>query len=408
MESNVWPPYWGFDVLEKRIEIVKTGGSFLYSKSGDKFFDGISSWWSVCHGYNNPHIVSEMQKCLKKMPHVMFGGITHDYAEKLSKMITNFLGNNFEKVFFCDSGSVATEVAIKMALQYWRAMNIESKTHILAFEGCYHGDTFMAGAVSSDDELFTQNYVSNVIIVNLPKTNEDFVEFENFLEKNHKNIACSIIEPLLQGAAGVKIYSREILRRIYRIVKKFDILFIQDECATGFYRTGQSFAFKHCDIIPDIVTLGKALSGGHASLACVCTNAEIFSTISKNGRFKHGPTFMANPLACSAAIGSIELFNSFNYRHAVLEIENIFNAFALRLKKKYNLNARVLGAIFAVELNANASDVRLYVYNNINKLKLWVRPIGKTLYLMPPLNSNIDDLHNALISFEEIVNVFKG
>lgn len=405
--SNVWPPYWGFDVLEKRVEVVKTGGSFLYTKNGDKIFDGIASWWAVCHGYANPEIVASMQNCLKKMPHVMFGGITHNYAEKLSTMLCSFLGKNFEKAFFCDSGSVATEVAIKMALQYWQAAKFTEKKYILCFDGCYHGDTFMAGGISSDDTSQFGEYINNVIMVNLPKNKEELREFEGFIVKNCKKIACSIIEPLIQGAVGVKFYSKEILKAIYGIVKKHNILFIQDECATGFYRTGQKFAFSHCDIQPDIVTLGKALSGGHVSLACVCTNNEIFSSISRAGRFKHGPTFMANPLACSAGIASIDLFNNFDYKNAVKEMEAVFKDFAVRLKNKYNLNARFFGGAFAVEIAGDAKDVRLYVASNIAKLKLWVRPIGKTLYLMPPLNSNLDDLQKALISFEEIVKMFR-
>ena len=404
--SNVWPPYWGFDVLEGRINITKTSGSFLYSNK-TKMFDGIASWWAVCHGYNNPHIVKSMQNCLKTMPHVMFGGLTHNYAENLASTLCNFLGRNFSKTFFCDSGSVATEVAVKMSLQHWQAKKNYEKTHILAFSGCYHGDTFMASAISSDDASSIKNFINNVITVNLPQNKEEFAEFENFLAKNHKKIACSIIEPLLQGAIGIKLYSKEILKEIYKIVKKYDILFIQDECATGFYRTGQKFAFNHCDIVPDIITLGKALSGGHISLSCVCTNDEIFATISQNGRFKHGPTFMANPLACSASLASIEIFNNFDYKNATNEIEELFRNFAIRLQKKYNLSARVLGAIFAVEINKDAKIVRPYIFQNIEKLKLYVRPIGNTLYLMPPLNSSINDLQNALNSFETIVKEFK-
>ena len=406
-DSNVWPPYWGFDVREGRVEVVKTAGSFLYTKDGDKVFDGIASWWSVCHGYNNKRIISAMQNCLSAMPHVMFGGITHRYAENLASMLCDFLGKDFQKVFFCDSGSVATEVAVKMALQYWQALGQDERKNIVAFAGCYHGDTFMAGGVSSDDDSSFGDCINNVIKVNLPKNNEDCADFEKFIEKNYKNIACFIIEPLVQGAAGIKFYSKEILHKLYNIAKKYGVIFIQDECAMGFYRTGKKFAFNHCDITPDIVTLGKALSGGHAPLACVCTNNVIFKTISQHGRFKHGPTFMGNPLVCSAGIASVEIFNDFNYKHAVGEMEGVFKNLAVRLKKKYNLQARVMGGILAVDISESASNVRLYIYNNIYKLKLWVRPIGNTLYLMPPLNSNLDDLQVALISFEEVVKTFK-
>lgn len=407
VESNIWPPYWGYDVREGRIEIVKTVGSFLYNKSGVKIFDGIASWWSVCHGYNNKRIISAMQECLKSMPHVMFAGLTHQYAENLATKLYDFSNSIFHKTFLCDSGSVATEVAVKMALQYWIALNKLEKAHILTFSECYHGDTFIAGSLSSDDISPLARYTNNIINVKLPKNKTDLLEFESFVAKNHQYIACSIIEPLVQGAVGIKFYEPEILHAIYSIIKKHDILFIDDECAMGFYRTGKKFAFIHCDIVPDITTLGKALSGGHISLAAVCTNNHIFDTISRNGRFKHGPTFMANPLACAASCASIDIFNDFNYTHAVSNIEEMLNNFKNRIYKKYSLQGRVFGAIFAIEIHSSSSDVRSYVYENINKLKLWVRPIGNTLYLMPPLNSNKDDLENALISLEGIIKLHK-
>lgn len=405
--SNVWPPYWGYDVKEGRIEIVKTSGSFLYNKSGVKIFDGIASWWAVCHGYNNERITASMQKCLKKMPHVMFGGLTHQYAENLGAKLRDFSSGVFHKTFFCDSGSVATEVAIKMALQYWIASNKPEKTYIVTFAGCYHGDTFLSGALSSDDASPFAQYINNVVNLKLPRNKTDLFEFESFIAKNHKHIACSIIEPLVQGAVGIKFYEPEILRKIYTIIKKYDILFIDDECAMGFYRTGKKFAFTHCNMVPDITTLGKALSGGHISLAAVCTNNHIFETISNNGRLKHGPTFMANPLACAAGCASIDIFNDFNYAHVVHNIEEIFVDFKDRIYKKYSMQGRAFGAIFAIETNSPASIVRRYVYENINKLKLWVRPIDHTLYLMPPLNANREDLEAALVSLEEIIKLHK-
>ena len=207
----------------------------------------------------------------------------------------------------------------------------------------------------------------------------------------------------MQGAAGIKMYSSAILRDIFNLIKKYDILFICDECAMGFYRTGRRFAFDHAEIAPDIITLGKALSGGHISLAAACTTEHIFSTICTDGYFKHGPTFMANPLACSAGIASLNIFNDFNYPAHICKITDIFTNVKDRLHKSLHLEARVLGAIIAIEINAKNLDIKAYIYENTKELKLWVRPIGNTLYLMPPLNVEIDDLLDAVKSFEIII-----
>ena len=403
MQNNVWPPYWSIKDKTPRINIVRTSKSFIYDENKTKIFDGIASWWSVCHGYNHPKIISNMKKCLSAMPHVMFAGITHNYAETLAQELYNFSFGQFKKTFFCDSGSVAIEVSIKMALQYWQSLHKYEKTHVLTFSGCYHGETFMASSLSSDENSYISSYTNNVLNVKLPCNAEEMYEFKLFLEKNHKRIACSIIEPLVQGAAGIKMYSSAILRDIFNLIKKYDILFICDECAMGFYRTGRRFAFDHAEIAPDIITLGKALSGGHISLAAACTTEHIFSTICTDGYFKHGPTFMANPLACSAGIASLNIFNDFNYPAHICKITDIFTNVKDRLQKSLHLEARVLGAIIAIEINAKNLDIKAYIYENTKELKLWVRPISNTLYLMPPLNVEIDDLLDAVKSFEIIV-----
>ena len=401
--SNIWPPYFGGSNKQERINIVKTAGSFIFDDAENKIFDGISSWWSVCHGYNHPHIVSQMKKCLDVMPHIMFAGITHDYAEKLASQLCDFSFGNFQKTFFCDSGSVAIEVALKMALQYWQALSKPQKKYILSFSGCYHGETFMASGVSSDETTHIAQYTNNILNVKLPKNSEELREFEEFVVKNHKHIACSIIEPLVQGASGLKFYSVEIFRKIFEIIKKHEILFIDDECAMGFFRTGRRFAYDHAEIKPDITCVGKALTGGHISLAGVCTSNEIFNTICSDGYFRHGPTFMANPLACSAASASIDIFNEFNYVNHIKKITSVFEQLKASMKNSLNLEARVFGAIFAVEINAQNTLVKSFVKENLGKFKLWVRPIGNTLYLMPPLNSEIEDLEIAVKSFEIIV-----
>jgi adenosylmethionine-8-amino-7-oxononanoate aminotransferase len=219
MQGNVWPPYFGGNNQHKRINIVKTAGSFIFDDLGNKIFDGLSSWWSVCHGYNNTHIVSQMKKCLETMPHVMFAGITHNYAERLAKQLCDFSFGHFQKTFFCDSGSVAVEVALKMALQYWKTLNKVEKKYILSFSGCYHGETFMASGVSSDEQSFFTEYTKNVVNVKIPENSQDVDDFESFIAKNHKHIACSIIEPLVQGANGLKFYSVEIFHKIFEIIK---------------------------------------------------------------------------------------------------------------------------------------------------------------------------------------------
>ncbi|MFT4967019.1 MAG: adenosylmethionine-8-amino-7-oxononanoate aminotransferase [Candidatus Deianiraeaceae bacterium] len=407
MQSNIWPPYWSMSDKVNPITINNTQGCFIYDDRGNKIFDGISSWWSMCHGYKHPKIISNMKQCLNAMPHVMFAGITHQYAKDLAKKLCDFSLGNFQKTFFCDSGSVAVEVAIKMALQYYQERKNICKTHILTFSDCYHGETFMASNLSSDETSPLSPYINNVINIKLPQNSEEMRTLVLFLEKNHRKIACSIIEPLMQGASGIKMYGASILRDIFNAIKKYDITFIVDECATGFYRTGRRFAFDHAEISPDIIVLGKALAGGHISLAGVTTNNKIFSTICTNGHFRHGPTFMANPLACSAGIASLDIFNTFNYSNHIKEIEGVFNDLKKRLKINLNLSARSLGAIIAVDLNPMC-DIKGYIAENISTLKLWVRPIGRTLYMMPPLNVEIEDLLFAVQKFEVLIrNVHK-
>lgn len=402
MHQNIWPPYWTMQENGDRLKIIKTKGSFIYDDAGNKIFDGISSWWSVCHGYNHPLIVKSMRNCLAKMSHVMFAGITHDYAEILAEKLHEFSFGRFHRTFFCDSGSVATEVAVKMALQYWQEKKVSDKKYILTFEGCYHGETFMAAGLSSDETSYLANYTNNILNVKIPSNKEELKDLDSFLSKNYKHIACSILEPLVQGAAGIKMYSHEILRDIFDLIKKYDILFIVDECAMGFYRTGRRFAFDHSEIAPDIVTLGKALSGGHIGLAAVCASNEIFETICKNGYFRHGPTFMANPLACSAGIASLDIFSQSNYAVHIKSIHDIFENLRKTLKEKLGVQGRTLGAIFAVEIEPNCK-LKDYIIKNISKHKLWVRPLNNTLYLMPPLNVDLEHLLVAVHNFEQII-----
>lgn len=398
--KHVWPPYWGGVNQQKRINITRTRGSFIFDEKDTKIFDGISSWWSVCHGYNHPKIVKSMQKCLKAMPHIMFGGITHDYAETLAKKLYDFSDKIFEKTFFCDSGSIAVEVAIKMAVYYWNEKQMPAKSYIVTLEGSYHGETFMASNLSSDEKSPLSSYVNNIINLQLPQSDQDFFHIEEFVKKNHQKIACFIAEPLMQGAVGIKFYGADVLQKLFKIFKKYEILFIADECATGFYRTGQKFAFSHAKIIPDITIIGKALTGGHAPLAAVATSNEVFDTICTNGYFRHGTTFMANPLACSAAIASLEIFTNYDYSKHIVKISETFKKFSENCNVGFN--HRVFGAIFAVDVDIKC-DAKKYIAENIQKYKLWVRPIGKTFYLMPPLNVEIKDLENALNSFKEIL-----
>lgn len=388
MLKNIWLPYTQMQTCNKPIVAEHTKGSTIVLQDGTELTDGIASWWTACHGYNHPYIAEQVQKQLHKMPHIMLGGIIHEPAINLSAKLASLLPGDLNKVFFTESGSVSVEVAMKMAIQFWLNQKQLKKVKILSFYGGYHGDTMATMAVCDPDEgmhqLF-QGILPHHHIIKLPKSKELQQEFIAFLEKHHHEVAAILIEPLVQGAGGMLFHDPELLRFLRKQADHFNILLIFDEIFTGLGRTGSLFACNQANIVPDIITLSKALSGGTMALAATIAREHIFNGFlsnKDNHALMHGPTFMANPLACACANASLELFDQYDWKVNVKKIE-LQMATELEICRKIDIvkDVRVKGAIGVVELHK---------INNINLLKdkllahkVWIRPFRNIIYLTP-------------------------
>jgi adenosylmethionine---8-amino-7-oxononanoate aminotransferase len=383
--SYIWPPYAKLQDYQP-IAIIGAEGSYLHLANGQKIIDGIASWWTMAHGYNNHHISKNIAKQLETLPHIMFAGIAHEPAYILAGMLAKLYDG---KVFFSDSGSVAVEIAMKMTIQFWLNNKVSGKNKFVAFTNSYHGDTMAAMSVSGSENFnaIFHKYIPSQHLVTLPQNDDELNIFADFI-KNHKNeIAGLIIEPLVQCAGGFHIHSPLILKAIFNICTEHEIIFIADEIATGFYRTGSVFAFKEANIIPDIICIGKALSGGFLPIAATIASPNITQAFESNNSDKilmHGPTFMANPLACAASIASLELFAQSNYSDKALNIENIFKKHLLGFKNPIVTDIRIKGAIAAIEAHFSQANIA-YIQKRAIELGAWIRPFDKYLYLMPPL-----------------------
>lgn len=389
-EKHIWLPYTQMQNHLPQLEVKTTKGSEIFLKNGKVLIDGISSWWSVAHGYNHPHIIKAVTKQAKILPHIMLAGFASEETYKLAHRLCKF--TNMEKVFFSDSGSVAVEVAMKIAWQYHINLNQKEKTKFISFKNSYHGDT--NGAMSLADlssgmhKKFEKLLIKNFCL-DLPKNQNDLNKFEKFVIKNKNILAGIFIEPLVQCAGGMKFHNAEILKAIFDISKKHQILFIVDECAVGFYRTGKKFAFNYANITPDILILGKALTGGVVSLAATLTNEEIFNSFLGNSldlALMHGPTFMGNPLACSAANASLDLFEKNNYEKKVLKLEKIMTK-ELEICRQFKdvKDVRIIGAIAVIEITGDFQKM-IELRKKFIELGVFLRPFAGCIYIMPPLN----------------------
>ena len=411
----LWHPYSAIGADLPIFPVKSAQGVRIKLLDGRELIDGMSSWWSAIHGYNHPSINQSLSEQLQSMAHVMFGGLTHQPAVDLATKLIEITPASVQTVFFADSGSVAVEVAIKMAIQYWYAKQQPEKNKLLTIRYGYHGDTF--GAMSVTDpvngmhSLFS-DILSQQFFADAPKcdfsqscTDQDIESLLSQLEKNHHSIAAIILEPIVQGAGGMRFYSPEYLRRVKELCDHFNVLLILDEIATGFGRTGKLFACEHAQVEPDILCLGKALTGGYLSLAATLTTNEIAYSISSGnpGLFMHGPTFMANPLACTAGLSSLEILLDSAWQDKVLHIEKKLKT-GLEACNKYTQvkTVRVLGAIGVVELYLPV-EMKVVQPQFVDQ-GVWVRPFDRLIYLTPPYIINDDDLNRLINAIIMIVS----
>ena len=399
---HIWHPYTSMVDPLPVYEAVSANGVHIRLADGRELIDGMSSWWCAIHGYNHPALNAAAQRQLERMAHVMFGGLTHRPAIDLARALARIAPRGLDRVFFCDSGSVAVEVAIKMALQYWAAQGRAGKHRLATIRGGYHGDTF--GAMSVCDPVtgmhgrFT-GALAPQLFVDRPRARpgepldaEDIGQIERLLTTRHDDIAAVILEPVVQGAGGMWFYAPEYLRHVRALCDRFDVLLIFDEIATGFGRTGRMFACEHAAVVPDILCLGKALTGGHMSLAATLATERVAAGVSADGApLMHGPTFMANPLACSVAVASVELLGNGEWQGQVAAIEAQLRE-ALRPYATHPAvrDVRVFGAIGVVQTRRpvpGAELQRVFVEAGV-----WIRPFNDLIYLMPPYVIAADDL----------------
>lgn len=415
-KAHVWHPYSAIGSDLPLFVVESAQGVRLKLADGRELIDGMSSWWSTIHGYNHPVMNEAIEQQLKKMSHVMFGGITHQPAVELAEELVKLSPEPLQTVFFADSGSVAVEVAMKMAIQYWHDKNRPTRQHFLTIRGGYHGDTFatmsVCDPVNGMHSLFNQALIQQFFV---DKPNSKFAQsceagaltgFEKTLKKEQEKIAAVILEPIVQGASGMHFYSADYLKGVRELCDKYGVLLILDEIATGFGRTGKMFACEHAGISPDIMCVGKALTAGYLTLAATLTTAEISQTISQGdpGVFMHGPTFMANPLACAAALASLKLLQSGNWQKQVMRIETCLKHELESCRKCEKVaDVRVLGAIGVVEMKEPV-DMKV-IQTKFVEAGVWVRPFGRLVYVMPPFVINDRDLQTLC---KAMVNVIEG
>jgi adenosylmethionine---8-amino-7-oxononanoate aminotransferase len=386
---HVWLPYTQMKVASPPLAVQATRGSRIMLADGRELIDGIASWWSACHGYNHPHIRAAVERQLAAMPHVMFGGLVHEPALTLAERLVALCAPaDLDRVFFSESGSVAVEVALKMAVQYWRNRGLTGRSRIVSFRGAYHGDTTGAMAVSDPDASMHAAFrglLPQQIVLDLPTDERSAAAFERAVEQRADEIAAIIVEPLVQGAGGMRFHDTQVLHTLRAAADRHDMLLIFDEIFTGFGRTGSLFAFEAADVIPDILTLGKALTGGTLPLAATLARKGVFDGFWSDDAahaLMHGPTFMANPLACAAANASIDLFER---EPRLDQVASISRALTWGLEPCRGLpgvkDVRVKGAIGVVELER---------INDLNALRqrftakgVFIRPFGAVVYLTP-------------------------
>jgi len=395
-QQHVWHPYAAMPNPNPVYQVTSANGVYLTLDNGQQVIDGMSSWWSAIHGYNVPELNQAVEKQLKDMAHVMFGGLTHQPAMDLAKTLIDITPSNLQHIFFADSGSVAVETALKMALQYWQGQNNDKKTKFLSLTHAYHGDTL--GAMSVCDPENSMHHLYKGLLPTHIFVPPNIQDLRIAFAKHHHQLAAMIIEPIVQGAGGMLFYDAEVLAEIRELCDEYNVLLIADEIATGFGRTGKLFACEHAGITPDILCLGKALTGGYMTLAAVLTDPKISQGIQQQGNIlMHGPTFMANPLACVVAKASIELLLASDWQKRIQTIETQLKQGLLPcLSSDKVADVRVMGAIGVVEMK-EAIDIS-NIQSKLIEQGVWLRPFGTLLYTMPPFTIEDNELGKITIA----------